>query len=537
MQILKNLYKIILLILFAAMGSHSHGQIVSGRPLKVKNGNGTGPLALSALVSYPRGTAFISSTKGADLFVDDGGRAKPSGLYLYRYKWLAANGTPIFYSPVSIDSPFKKNGSIFQTPDKVVHGVWLSESNLVHTVFDFNNLKFTEIERVSLEGLDMPAPSNVTVMLNPDGSVEAILEVPGGIKGEPRPPMPHWRSEEYDPFDGAGIWRGNLNFRCLYAVSLPGLLKGPATKPRLVSKSKLEVLMSMQQLTMVNLGRKHSRDLITGSHFGDFHYYNNVAENGVGFKKKQLIVDAIGTVHRHPSIGPVVAAWPNPENGLSDLIAGGEGAVYYYKFNGKFTSKGQPEYNAPVAVLVEQADLYAGSLPVVNVVDWNGDRVLDLVAGNSEGRILYFQNIGTDDVPSFLNGIQLEAGGYPIFIQPGYAGDIQGPGEARWGYVCPTVVDWDEDGDLDIVMSDATAKHTVYVNTGTSTAPNLILAARFFATALMSMGCGVSNRPPGSLGTGWPTSRWMQTTSSICTGGLTITTWKMVGNCAWKMGN
>lgn len=496
---MKQLVKIIIPMLLMLVVSNLYGQIISGAPLKVKNGNGLGPLALPTLENFPRGTAFISSTEGADLFVD-GGRGISPGLYWYRYKRLSPNGAPIFHSPALINSPFKSNGSIFQTPDKLVHGIWLSEPDLVHTVFDAVKLKFIEIERVSLEGLDIPKPSNVTVMLNPDGSVEAILDVPGGIKSEPRQyPSRNW-TEEYDPFDGAGIWRGNLNYRCLYAVSLPGLLKGPVTKPRLISKSKLEVLMRMQQLTMVNLGGKHSRDLITGSHFGDFHYYSNNSGTGVELEQKQLLVDYSGTVLRHPTISPAVVAWPNPKSGFSDLVAGSEGAVYYYKFSGKLTFNGQPTYAAPVAVLVENADLYAGSLPVVNVVDWNGDGVLDIVAGNSEGRILYFQNTGTDDVPNFQNSTELEAGGYPIFIQPGYSGDIQGPGEARWGYVCPTVVDWDEDGDLDIVMSDATAKHTVYVNLGTPTSPKLDTGRPIYCDGLDVHGMWRIQPAAGKLG-------------------------------------
>ncbi|MBN2296607.1 MAG: VCBS repeat-containing protein [Pirellulales bacterium] len=468
---MKKLYIVLIPVMCMTMVSHSNGEIVSGTPLKVGTDDGRGPLAMPVIQSFPVGTAYISSSAGADLFVR--GRGGSGGLYLYRWKAMDPSGTPVFSVPVPVSGLFMDSGSIFQTLDRVVHGVWLTKSVLVHTVFDADNLKFTEKERVSLEDLDLPDPSNVTVLLNPDGSVEVILEVSGGIKGVRRHyPGRNW-SEDYDPFDGAGIWRGNLSYCCLYAISLPGLLQGPVKNSRLVSKTKFEVLFTMQQLTVVNLGRERGRDLVTGSLFGDFHYYHNSASVGIRFEQKQYVVDRSETVIRHPSIWPSVVAWPNPNSGLSDLIAGGEGAVYYYKFSGQFTSDGKPVYADPVAVLVEKADLYGGSLPVVNVVDWNGDGILDIVTGQSEGRILYFQNIGTDALPRFLNGIPLEAGGYPIFIQPGYAGDIQGPGEARWGYVCPTVVDWDQDGDLDIVMSDSTARHTVYINSGTSRTPKL----------------------------------------------------------------
>ncbi|MEZ6191286.1 MAG: hypothetical protein R3C45_08345 [Phycisphaerales bacterium] len=38
---------------------------------------------------------------------------------------------------------------------------------------------------------------------------------------------------------------------------------------------------------------------------------------------------------------------------------------------------------------------------------------------------------------------------------------IQGPGEARWGYTCPTVYDWNNDGHADIVFNSILADVTV----------------------------------------------------------------------------
>jgi len=112
-------------------------------------------------------------------------------------------------------------------------------------------------------------------------------------------------------------------------------------------------------------------------------------------------------------------------------------------------------------------------LPVANVVDWDGDGVLDIVCGDSEGRVLFLRNKGGNSSPAFVPGVPIKAGGREIHIQPGYRGDIQGPGEARWGYTCPTVADWNEDGLPDILMSDSTAQHTVYINRGTLKNPTL----------------------------------------------------------------
>lgn len=57
-------------------------------------------------------------------------------------------------------------------------------------------------------------------------------------------------------------------------------------------------------------------------------------------------------------------------------------------------------------------------------------------------------------------------------MQPGYQA-LEGPAESRYGYTCPTVVDWNGDGTLDIVMTDGTAKHTVFLGRASEGGPRL----------------------------------------------------------------
>jgi hypothetical protein len=156
--------------------------------------------------------------------------------------------------------------------------------------------------------------------------------------------------------------------------------------------------------------------------------------------------------------------------------------LLYYRFDG-LDRDGRAYYRPPLDVLEEKALLYTGSLPVVNSVDWNGDGVTDLVVGNSEGRILWYRNRGSNRAPDFARGEPLAAGGETIHAQQGYGG-IQGPGEARWGYISPCVVDWNGDGLLDVLSSDASARHTVYLNLGTKTAPRLDVGRALYCDGL-----------------------------------------------------
>jgi len=220
-------------------------------------------------------------------------------------------------------------------------------------------------------------------------------------------------------------------------------------------------------LTCVNLGPGHERDLVTGSRQGNLVFYRNAATTGWKLEARRLIAGEDGNALRHPTINPSVQAYPG-ENGASDLIACGEGALYYYRFTGKFTPAGAPIYRNPVPVLQEQADLYSGTLPTPTTVDWNGDGVPDILAGNSEGHILFFENIGSLEEPRFLPGQRVPAGGREIHVEAGYAGSLQGIQEARWGYLSPNVVDWNGDGLPDIITGDITGNFMIYLNRGTA---------------------------------------------------------------------
>ena len=49
-----------------------------------------------------------------------------------------------------------------------------------------------------------------------------------------------------------------------------------------------------------------------------------------------------------------------------------------------------------------------------------------------------------------------------VLVQGGYRIDLQGPGESRWGYTAPTMIDYDGDGLMDLVSSDNSALTKFY---------------------------------------------------------------------------
>jgi hypothetical protein len=79
--------------------------------------------------------------------------------------------------------------------------------------------------------------------------------------------------------------------------------------------------------------------------------------------------------------------------------------------------------------------------------------LIDLIAGNDAGQLLFLKNIGSLGRPEFDNPVSVAVGGKPLNIKAGYRGSVQGPAEAMWGYTCPTLYDWNGDGLLDVVLN------------------------------------------------------------------------------------
>jgi FG-GAP-like repeat len=101
-------------------------------------------------------------------------------------------------------------------------------------------------------------------------------------------------------------------------------------------------------------------------------------------------------------------------------------------------------------------DLGSSAVPCISDLDKDGD--LDLLVGGGDGRLSLFRNVGTKSVPSlnlessFFNGIDC--------------------GSAA----APEVVDYDNDGDLDMLLGFYSGRIQYYRNDGSATVFNPVLA-------------------------------------------------------------
>ncbi len=446
------LMRLLLLVFFHVTVCNAQPHLPEGtEALRSAARNGRGPLALVNLNHHVLGHANVFGGRQPDLFV--AGYGGPQAVHVFRWVDTEGNGAPVFAEPQVVKCAFSDRGRVIQKPDGSIIGLWVSQGHLVTTVFDKMGMEFHETRREKLPK-SLGSPFNLGVLCNEDGSMDLAFEMSDGGKGTPGHP---W-TEEWRPYNSSGIATGELRYRYLSGMTADGDVKQ-------ITRTRREVYFGMYGITQLDLGKGHERALLTGSRQGVFVYYRNHAARGFDLDTKRLVAGEDGNALRHPSINASVAAYPG------GFIACGEGALYFYRFSGHWEKTGAPVFGQPVAVLQENADLYAGTLPSPSTVDWDGDGVLDILAGNSEGYVLFFKNKGTNDQPSLLPGKRVQAAGYDIHVQAGYSGSLQGLQEARWGYLSPNVIDWNEDGLPDVITGDITGNYLIYINRGTRTEP------------------------------------------------------------------
>ncbi len=475
-------------------------RLETGEAIPVGTDDKVGVLALPSISCSPLGSVAVSDRRRHDLFVV-ADRWHPA-IYLYRWVKDDESGTPIFSQPIEITPPFKTAGS---SPGYVLTdrsgnfvGFWLKSNKMVVASYDESNKRFDTQGEIEIEALPRN-PSRLLVRFIDEGLLECFVTVGDGATYRPG----KHRAKDYYPYDGAGIWRGELTRDGIYrfGCSWPTLPKKIIVKAELLSPNH-GALFGISSLDWVKHGQSHQPFLLYGTKLGGIFTLANAWDDSQNSKspQKRPIIDVRGSVLRHPTVGTNLTAFPSANGSRIDLIVAGEGGMYYYRAAKKSADHGEPIYESPRHVLQESADLYDGSLVVPNCVDWNGDGKIDIVAGNAAGQLLFFENQGTNQHPSFLPATYLEAGGEKVLVRGGYRGSIQGPGEAHWGYTCPTVVDWNLDGTLDIVLHDIRGIHTVYINRGTSAEPKLSLPQELNVESLELHGTWRTRPAAGMLG-------------------------------------
>lgn len=443
---------------------------VNGQPLMAGGPDGLSPMSFGLTYSNnPRGFAFVSSKTQPDLFVlISHGTAEAKGFWRCCADGFHSDGSAIYGNPVRVktpwdgDKPFPTRIKVFQDGDDI-YLIRLTSKTLKVARWVGND-EFELCADTSLEGIEYPL-AGFDVIRRSRSEIELAFLCTDGKSY--RPKMEKGDTRSY--YNGAEIYRGELPSAGLFRLSLNNDWTQTG-RVEMVSDD-MNIAVGAGELGCVRSADGRLDGYLFTNRLGSMKYIPYLKRLPAGGIHPLHVRKDEHNIRVHSSYSSRLISLASKPGDCESLLIGGESAMYTYRFEG-FTAKGEPLYNAQRPVLERHAPVYGSSLTVPNVVDWDGDGVLDIVAGNSEGRLLFFKNRGTDAVPDFAMSEELCAGGEPICLRPGYH-VVQGPFEASWGYLCPTVFDWNQDGLLDVVVSGSRAKFEVMLNAGTAGKPEL----------------------------------------------------------------
>ena len=159
------------------------------------------------------------------------------------------------------------------------------------------------------------------------------------------------------------------------------------------------------------------------------------------------------------------------------------GYVYFVRNTG---TTAKPVYDQPVKVMAGDQPVEVYGWPSPNFADFDGDGDLDLLCGEFLDGFTYFQNVGTRTEPKYATGIRLKtAEGRPLAM------DLQ--------MITPTAIDWDKDGDFDLIVGDEDGRVALIENSGklARDCTPQFLAPRYFQQEANDVKCGALATPVG----------------------------------------
>ncbi len=111
-----------------------------------------------------------------------------------------------------------------------------------------------------------------------------------------------------------------------------------------------------------------------------------------------------------------------------------------------------PEYETPKPLLANAIPISTFGRPGQNLADFDGDGDLDLLCGSFLDSFTYFQNTGTRTGPVYAEGRPLVNDGQVLTM------DLE--------MIVPHAIDWDHDGDIDLIVGDEDGRVAFVEHTG-----------------------------------------------------------------------
>ena len=112
----------------------------------------------------------------------------------------------------------------------------------------------------------------------------------------------------------------------------------------------------------------------------------------------------------------------------------------------------QASYGAPRKLQAAGKTIDVFGWPSPNFADFDNDGDLDLMCGEFRDLFTYFENTGSRTAPQYAAGRKLMHNGRPLAM------DLQ--------MIVPSAIDWDRDGDIDLIVGDEDGRVALLEHTG-----------------------------------------------------------------------
>ena len=359
------------LLIIAQLSASAQSTPVSGKALKAGGEKHLAPLSIGWVYNqHPVGYAYLPGQTDPTLFLSSkGGVSRSRGLYFSTLRYITEDGNPVFTTPKKIKCFWgtPKNmpdyGCVFNFKGEVM-SVW-KVSNTELTVARYNP-QTNELLRVGVITVGML--SDVTAIRATelsDGSVELVIAYRDGSR---------YRPAGYDDissyYDGAGIYRGELPWGGVKKIVISDF----RSTNMITTVTPPDRLLA--QICAVRVSHKDgSWGYVVSNTLGALAYLDKDNEY-----KRQYLWNAQGEKLAHPTYGAMMSPFPGA------IIIGGEGTLEDYACgdrNAKVVT-----FSESQTILMENGDIFTGTLGVPDLCDWDNDGDIDIVCGNSEGQIL-----------------------------------------------------------------------------------------------------------------------------------------------------
>lgn len=142
--------------------------------------------------------------------------------------------------------------------------------------------------------------------------------------------------------------------------------------------------------------------------------------------------------------------WDNAFNDAGEWTRGPlHGHVYLLR---NAASTADPRYEDPVQLTAGGRPIDVFGMPSPNFADFDGDGDLDLICGSFIDDLTLFENTGTRTAPQYATGRPLAREGHPI--------------EMHLCMIVVSSVDWDSDGDVDLIVGQEDGRVAFLEHTG-----------------------------------------------------------------------